>query len=568
MNLISKLYFLCGKIISRKVIFLFLILSLITLIELLSIGSFIPLVKSLIENNKENFLARFLLSFSFIKQENFITSLFLFILIIFTLKYFLYSYFTFFRAKFITDIRSYLSKKFFRSYLQKDLIFFLKKNTSELLRNCDQEITVLSRCLNSIITLVMEFILLLSIIIFMFNVQPIKTFVPFFLIALITYLYFRFTKSFLKKIGEQRFILQGKKIQYLQQGFGSIREIKINQNIKFYINSFVITINKIMRIIRLRMFMNEMIKPTFEILIVLAIVANAFILKFSGYTWKEIFSVLAIYGVAALRVLPLFNKILVNLQALNFNSPAIHKLYTELESSKMEEMKKNDKKISFINEIKIRNLDFSYNEKKKVFDDINFQIRKGDLIGIFGKSGSGKTTLVEIISGMIKPAKGKIYVDDNLLDFSYINWISKFSYASEKAYFLDDTLIKNITLEEDEALINNDKLKKVLELSLLSKSGDCEIDLNTKIGEIAKQLSAGQKQRLSLSRALYKSFEILIMDEATNAVDESSQNKIIENIKDYIKYNKKTCLIISHDKKVLAKCERVYEIKDGKINRI
>lgn len=565
MSLIKKVYFLCGRVISKKVYILFFILSVLTLIELLSIGSFIPLINSLIEDDKENIFSRFLLNFPFIKEENLISSLFLFIFTIFALKYFFYSCFSLFRAKLITDIRSYLSVKFFRTYLSKDLIFFLKKNTSELLRNCDQEITVLSRCINAIITLIMEFLLLFSVIIFMIFVQPIQTFIPFILIALITYIYFRFTKEFLKKIGKERFELQGKKIQYLQQGFGSIREIKINQNIKFYVNVFVISINKIMKIIRVRMFMNEMIKPTFEILLITAIVANAFILKFSGYTWTEILSVLAIYGVAALRLLPSFNRIIVNVQALNFNSPAIHKLYTELVLKKDEETKSNNKGITFINQIKISNLNFSYDSKKNIFNDTNFKINKGDIIGIFGKSGSGKTTFVELLSGLLKPVKGNIYIDDVVLNFSETNWINKFSYASEKTYFLDDTLIKNITLKEDDTFIDNDRLKKVLELSLLTYDGKTEIDLNSKVGEIGKQLSAGQKQRLSLSRALYKNYDILIMDEATNAVDESSQNKIIENIKEYIKYNKKTCIVISHDKKVLAKCEKIFEIKDGKI---
>ena len=155
------------------------------------------------------------------------------------------SFFIYLKSKINILIREVLSLKFFKTYLSKNLSFFGEKNTSELLRNCDQEITVFTRCYNAMITLTLEIIIVILILILIIcsAIDNINTI--YFLIFIFTFIC-KINKKFLTiKIGEKRFDLQTLKIKYLVEGFGSVREIKVNQNISYFVNSFKMTLSNL-----------------------------------------------------------------------------------------------------------------------------------------------------------------------------------------------------------------------------------------------------------------------------------------------------------------------------------
>ena len=563
-DLINKIFFLVGRKIKKKLFFLFLVLLFIAITELLSLGLIIPLIKALIEDNQNFIFFEYLKRIEFINSENLISWTFLVVLIVYFFKYIISTFFIFVKAKIITNIRASLGINFFKSYLEKDLMFFLRKNTSQLLRNCDQEIVVLGRCINAILVLVLECLVLLLIISVIFYVQPFISTIPFLLILFFSVIYFKLSKNYLKNIGSERFELQGTKIQFLMQGFGSIREIKINQNINFYLSSFQNTVEKLMKIVRNKIIFNEIIKPSLEFLVIFCITANTFILKSIGYTWDEIFSIIIVYGVVAVRLLPAFSSINQNVQVLVFNSAPVRKLYDELKSIENYETQNiQNEMIDFNKKILLNNISFSFKDKEPILDGLNIEINKGDIIGITGQSGAGKSTLLELISGLINPKEGSILIDQKIKNLNNKNWYSKISYASEKSYFIDDTFLVNVTFEKNKSNIDFNHLQKVLKITrLLSDNGNYEIKLDQKLGEIGKNLSSGQKQRISLCRALYKKTEILILDESTNAVDEKTQEKIMNSIFGYAKSNNITALVVSHDTKVLSKCEKLFTLEN------
>ncbi len=565
MNFLKKTFFLTGPELNKKVFLLFIVIALTTIIELLSLGSIIPLIKGLVENNQKNFIYDILFNFDFVNEDNILNYLFLLILILFTFKYITNLYFIYLKAKINILIREVLSLKFFKTYLSKDLSFFGEKNTSELLRNCDQEIVVFTRCWNAIISLTLEIIIIILILILIIFVQPLITLVPFILLFLFSLIFVKLSKNFLTKIGEKRFDLQALKIKYLVEGFGSVREIKVNQNISYFIKSFKITLSKLLKITKIKMILNEVIRPTFEFLVVAAIISNAFILNYLEYSWEQTLTIIIIYGLASVRILPAFNKIVQSISNLIFNAPAVHKLYKELKDNDHQSNvdKVFSEKINFNKKLKLSKLSFGYNNHDQILNNLDINFNKGDIVGITGKSGTGKSSLLDIISGLIVPNSGQILVDDYIVNLNNIEWYNKISYASDKNYFIDDTVKQNITLNRKDENIDIHKLENVLRITnLLYGDNEFEIDLNKKMGEIGKNLSSGQKQRISLSRSLYKQCEILIMDESTNAIDEKSQDKIMDKIINFAKENRITLIIVSHDKKVLAKCQVTYLLEN------
>ena len=142
------------------------------------------------------------------------------------------------------------------------------------------------------------------------------------------------------------------------------------------------------------------------------------------------------------------------------------------------------------------------------------------------------------------------------------------NYISQSSSIFDDTIKNNITFEKKLSNQENKYLKKIIKISLLEKFIDSKAEkINTNLGEIStKQISGGEKQRLLIARALFSKPEILILDEAINALDPETSNKLISNIRKFCK--KTTIIFISHNYKHLTLCDRVYKLENKKLRKI
>ena len=200
---------------------------------------------------------------------------------------------------------------------------------------------------------------------------------------------------------------------------------------------------------------------------------------------------------------------------------------------------------------------------EKILKNINFEIKKGESMGIVGKNGSGKSTLLNIISGLIKSSEGEILIDGSYDLYSNRKvWYEKISYVQQNIFILDSDVKKNICLE-DENKINHLKLNKILhdlEISKFFKEiKDDAVSAN------GINLSEGQKQVISLARALYKDSQIIILDEPSSALDLENSTllkKILLSLK-----KQKTIIMVTHDKDFYFDCfDKVIEIDCGQIN--
>jgi ATP-binding cassette subfamily B protein len=229
------------------------------------------------------------------------------------------------------------------------------------------------------------------------------------------------------------------------------------------------------------------------------------------------------------------------------------------------EEKKEGKIITDFDELILENLSFAYNEEK-VLTNINLIIRKGEKIGIAGTVGSGKSTLVKILLKLIKPKEGKIYFKKDGESFDYEQLKNEnvrqfFSYVPQDSFIFSDTIYNNLLFdkklkeEEFNYFINLVSFQKELKEM---KNGILEL-----VGERGTGLSGGQKQKLSLLRALLEKRKILILDDATSNLDSEQELKIINQIINQFK--ELTIIIISHRLSTLQNCERIYVLDKGRI---
>jgi ATP-binding cassette, subfamily B, bacterial PglK len=224
-------------------------------------------------------------------------------------------------------------------------------------------------------------------------------------------------------------------------------------------------------------------------------------------------------------------------------------------------------KLQFQQDIRLDNLSYSYKAEDSrksgdlwIFKDVNFVIEKGSRIGFVGKTGSGKSTLLDIIMGLLKPTRGSILIDGQLLTAANIrSWQEHIAHVPQNIYLTDGTLSENIAFGVPKDQIDNARVR--LAASRAQIADDIESwqeQYDTPCGERGIRLSGGQRQRIGIARALYKEAKILILDEATSALDSKTEQAVmnaIDNLEEGL-----TILVIAHRLSTLESCDKVIEV--------
>ena len=269
-----------------------------------------------------------------------------------------------------------------------------------------------------------------------------------------------------------------------------------------------------------------------EFVLVFFVVLVSFVALIKNYGNLSILPNLGIFAFAAIRLLPSSNVILSSMSIIRTYSHAIDILsndFKEIEKNNKKTFQKVDREI-LINKFKnisFRGVSFNYDSSNDIFKNINFTIKSGEAIGIIGPSGSGKSTLADLILGFIKPTEGKILLNDMInLDNTSEFLRNKSAYLPQQIFLINGSIKENIALGEDKI-----DIEKIIESTrksqLINFIDSLENKLDTNIGEGGSLVSGGQRQRIGLARSFYFDREIFIFDEVTNALDNKTEEKII-----------------------------------------
>lgn len=288
-----------------------------------------------------------------------------------------------------------------------------------------------------------------------------------------------------------------------------------------------------------------------------------------NYEMLVILPMLGVFGVAALRLLPISNALSTSLVQLRYSDDAITKLYNDLKDYGTAYLNKPSisKEIienSFIS-LKIDNISFNYpNQDFQALNELSFELIAGQSIGLIGSSGAGKTTLVDVLLGLLEPQNGKIFYNDISLHSSMKEWQSQVAYLPQQVFLIDDSLKKNIALGVDDFDIDEKRLDDAIRQSSLSEIvNQLPQGIETIIGERGIRLSGGQRQRVAIARAFYYDKSVFILDESTSALDNETEKEIVEEIK--LLKGKKTLIVIAHRPSTVMHCDIIYKLQNGRI---
>ena len=422
-------------------------------------------------------------------------------------------------------------------------------------------------------TVAVDGLLFTVVILILLYVEPLGTGSIFLVLTVSSIAYQSFTKDFLLEQGKARQYHEGKRIQHIQQGISSVKDVKILGREEDFLNQFFHHNTMGVRAERFSFILASVPRLFLEFVVVIGLIVLVAVLLISQKSTEYTALILGIYAVSIFRLLPSVNRILGAAQKLRFSLPSVKVIADELTIIEAgilnNEMSKNKKiehkKFQLKRDIVVKDLYFKHDEARgNILENINFKLNVGKSVGIVGGSGGGKSTLIDIIMGLFNASRGQVLVDGKNIQNNLNGWQRNIGYVAQNIYLTDDTLRRNIAFGVPESEIEEDRIQHAIDSSQLRDlinelpEGD-----KTLIGEQGIRLSGGQRQRIGIARALYHDPSVLIFDEATSALDQKTESEVMETIDQL--HGKKTIIMVSHRINTLSKCDHLLRVERGRI---
>jgi len=482
------------------------------------------------------------------------------VLIIFSLKGILYYYSNRSINYFVTNTLYTLRKSILNSIINTPPSMIDDRNRNKLINKfirhcqiyCSSFLFYSLKSTSDILT-----ILTLGALLIYYN--PSITIFSILILLIIAFFYSKYLKNKILNISKSLANLHDNYLSWIHDFNNSLKETKIYNKINYFsknINSKALSISKLdFNYRNLQLYPRIFIEISFVILIVIILLLNKNQNVSSVFIEKT-----SVFFLVIIRILPIINQLINQINEINYSLVSVDEIQKSMNyknNSNLEDDLKNLKQLE-IKSFEVKNLSFSYNEKK-LLQNLNFSFTKGELLGIIGPSGSGKTTLINLLMGFINPQEGKILINNQELKTITNEWQNSLAYIPQNVCIIKSTIKENIVFENEESKIDEERFNYSIEQSRLNDFvSNLENKYNTEVLEDGKNLSGGQKQRIAIARAIYHNKNILIMDEPTSFLDQDLINSFWEYVNE-IKSNY-SIILVSHDLNLKKICDKIIQL--------
>ena len=578
--MLKNLKLILDKKDTNKVIFIFFLNCLVAVLEFCSIGS-IPILANVVINY-ETFLSNIsnenikILFSSYSLNEIIIFSFLIFVLLFFLKNILLFSI-IYFEQKFYKGLNYKLSKKFFDYYVNSKYEFHVKNKPSELASNIDNETIYAVALVNYIGLLFRDSLVVLVIagLLLYVNFFVTLTISSVFIVTL--FFYYSLIKPKLHIKSKKNVVLREEIIKLLNETFGSIKELKVFKKTHSLQKLYNAKINEFQKNEFFIQVVNKTPRLVFEVVAIMFLLILFLYLVLQSYDFNSSIPIFSLLIVSFVRLIPAFNSIATSLNYIKICNPSLSKIskgIQEMTTNKDTEINSQEKKReSFYDKKKnivFKNINFKYpNNNHDILKNLSIDIRSKDHIGIIGNTGSGKSTFINLMLGLLKPTSGMISIG-NKKNINFLSDYINIGYISQNIFLLNTSIKENILFnfgDSNAEKVDTQFYKKVLSVTNLNDfiekfpSKD-----DTIIGDNAINVSGGQKQRIALARAILNQPDILILDEATNALDYETEDTIMKNLSEIFK--DKILIIVGHRPGTLKKCKKIYKLESGNLHHI
>jgi ABC-type multidrug transport system fused ATPase/permease subunit len=466
-----------------------------------------------------------------------------------------------------------LRRVLFSGYLHRSLLFHATANSNALYNNITQETSrVIYGILQNLFLLGTNLVTATLILLSILLVSPLSA------IAVITGLgggYFLIYAAVQRRIlrsGQVESELAAERTQLILEALGAIKEVIVLGRQEFFQKRFERASSALSRVAAYIDMVTHTPRHVMECIAVSGLVGAALVLSSAGGGVGQSLARLSFLGFAVYRLLPALQQTFAALVKIRASRGAFDAISGDLVAARAAPKAPSPPNGAWHNmplrEICLTDVTFRYRaQSAPALQDVSLRIPAGTLVGLVGSNGSGKTTLVDVLAGLLAPDSGRVEVDGVPLDeITRPAWQSRIAYVPQGIFLLDSTLAQNIALGIAAEGIDRERVVKAARLARLDDVvAALPKGFDERIGERGIRLSGGQRQRIGIARALYTDAAVLIMDEATNAMDVFAEEEVMASV-EALRGNR-TIILIAHRLNTLRRCDVIFELESGSIAR-
>jgi len=574
MKTLKKILFLLTPQERKKAGFLLVMILIMAILDTVGVASIMPFIAVL--TNPEIVEKNLFLEFIYRKSKifgveninEFIIFLGFLVFFVLIISLIFKSLTTYAQLRFAQMREHSIGKRLLNGYLSQPYSWSLSRNSADLSKTILSEVSlIILQGIIPMITLISNGAVVIAILILLVIVDPFIAFLISCTLGLSYLIIYKFIRVYLKNIGEERLKVNQLRFTSINEVFGAGKEVKLRGLETNYIDKF----SKTSRIFAKHQATVKVLAqlPRFSIEgigfggMILFILYNLI----RNETFTSALPLIALYAFGGYRILPALQQSYSSISNLRFAGPALDSLCEELKLNTKDLNYKVIQPLSIEKKINLRNISYNYpNTKKSSINNISLEILACSKVGLVGATGSGKTSTADIILGLLEPQEGVLEVDGNVINNDNRRaWQKSIGYVPQYIFLTDDTITANIALGLGLNDINQKSIERAAKAANIHEFIINELPLGYKtiIGEKGVRLSGGQRQRIGIARALYNNPKVLVLDEATSAMDNYTEKLIIEAI-NKLRENT-TVILIAHRLTTIKNCDKIFLLDKGQL---
>ena len=569
MIIIKKLFSLLSKNEKKNSFFLLIMILISAILDMIGVASIMPLIALLSNSNlvESNMLINKVYTFfNFNDPQIFLfymgVTFFLFFLGSMAFK----ALTIYLQLRFSLMCEYSVGKRLLQNYLYQPYTWFLDRHGSDLTKNI---LSAVNQAINQGLLPVFNFIaqglVAFFIIALLIFVDPKLSIIVGLTLGIIYGITYKLFSNMLYRIGLERVQSDEERYTAISNAFGAIKETKLGRLESFYTRVFSGPAKKFANNQATAQIIGQLPRYIFEAIAFGGLLLIILYLMRRSDNFISTLPILSLYVFAGYCLMPALQQLYKSLASLRYAEPVINSLSKDAMVKPDINIIKD--KLDFKKCISLKNITYCYpKSSKNNLNDISIKIPAKSTIGLVGSTGSGKTTLVDLILGLLSPKEGTLEIDDTIINKNNLtSWQSIIGYVPQQIFLTDQSISANIAFGVDSNLIDHEAVEYASKIANLHNFviNELKDKYNTIIGERGIRLSGGQRQRIGIARALYHKPKVLILDEATNALDSLTEQAVMDAV--YNLGNKITIILIAHRLSTIKKCDQVFLIDQGKV---
>jgi ATP-binding cassette, subfamily B, bacterial PglK len=463
-----------------------------------------------------------------------------------------------------------LSTRMVEGYLSLPYPFHLRRNSSDIIRNAYQAVDeLISRIYIPIINIAAEGVIVIGMLALLLVLAPGATLLAVVVLGVAAAVLLVLVQPRIKRLGQVAHRMRRETLATLQQSLQGIRDVKLLSRERAFAGTygqFRITLARSNYLVTALYSLPAVIMELALLAVILSIFGFTVV---RGTTAQEALPVLGLFAYAGLRLQPSLHKIIAGANQMKFASAPLDDIFADLQVIEARaDLGEAARPLQFTSALALEGVYFRYEgAARDAIEDINLEIRPGEVIGICGATGGGKTTLMDVIVGLLPPAAGRVTIDGTDLQGTVRRWQASLGVVSQAVFLTDETVRQNIALGVPEDRIDDEAISEAVQLAQLDDFvKSLPAGLQTVVGERGVRVSGGQRQRIAIARALYRRPSVLVFDEGTSALDNTTERELMGAF-DRLR-GKRTILMVAHRLTTVKGADRIFYLEDGKLSGV